>query len=452
MKSLRTAFDRRGPALYVLYGRRRLGKTALLQRFAEGLPGVYHMADRSTERDAIRLLAGSMALALNEPTLGTAEYAHWYALFAAFDRFRPRGKTFLILDEFQYLCEVQPAFSSILQKWWDENWSHTELMVVLCGSVVSMMYRETLARGSPLYGRRTGQWLMRPLGFRDAIRFFGGLNARSAVEMWALTGGVPRYGELCSGSKGFREALRNVVLTRDGPLYAEAKFLLQSEVTVSNVYWSLLHTMGGGATRVSEIAGRMGLPANQLTRYLGALRDMGLISRVLPVTDKNPAKSKKGVYQIVDPFLHLWFGCVAPFESLLEFGRVAEAEKLMENRLASHKSWAFEEICRQYLQRRAQEFGVSRVGSYWDRKTQIDVVGVDEKSYPRVAGECKWSARPIGMAILGQLKNKIQKVWPERAGNMRLMVFSGGGFSPGLRAVAESERIVLVDCEKLVEG
>jgi AAA+ ATPase superfamily predicted ATPase len=96
-----------------LYGRRRLGKTTLLRRFADGLEGVYHMADRSTERDAIRMLARSMAESLREPTLETAEFHDWYALFAAFDRLRSDRKMYLILDEFQYLCEIQPAFSSM---------------------------------------------------------------------------------------------------------------------------------------------------------------------------------------------------------------------------------------------------------------------------------------------------------------------------------------------------
>jgi uncharacterized protein len=125
----------------VLYGRLRLGKTFLPRQFAADKPHCYFMADRAGEPDLRR----SLALALDEPTLGAAEYGSWYDLFAAFDRFRPAGKRFvLIFDEYQYLCQVQPAFSSFLQKWWDEHWCRANLMLILCGSVTSMMYKETL--------------------------------------------------------------------------------------------------------------------------------------------------------------------------------------------------------------------------------------------------------------------------------------------------------------------
>ena len=250
--ALDRCFRQEGAALFVLYGRRRLGKTALLTQFAANRPGVYHMADRSAERDAIRLLAHSMAGGLQEPTLAQAEYPDWYALFAAYDRCRPKGKSYLILDEYQYLCEVQPAFSSIIQRWWDQHWSKQDIMLVLCGSVLSMMHMETLSRSSPLYGRRTGQWLLTPLRFRNVSQLYPPGSPRQHVEMWSLTGGVPRYAELASRTSGFEDALRQLVLTKDGPLYAEAGFLLQDEVTVSNVYWSLLHAIGQGVCRISE--------------------------------------------------------------------------------------------------------------------------------------------------------------------------------------------------------
>src|ERR1035437_3389806 len=151
LQSLHDDYARPGSSLYILYGRRRLGKTTLLRQFAARRPAVYHMADRSAESDARRLLSGSMAMGLRESTLQSSDFSDWYALFAAYDRLRPSGKTILILDEYQYLCEQQPAFSSMIQRWWDEHWQHTPIMVVLCGSVLSMMYRETLARSSPLF-------------------------------------------------------------------------------------------------------------------------------------------------------------------------------------------------------------------------------------------------------------------------------------------------------------
>ena len=414
-------YARSGASLFVLYGRRRLGKTSLLRRFADDKPAVYHMADRSTETDARRLLSGSMAAALREPTLMSSDFPDWYALFAAYDRLRAGApKPILILDEFQYLCEQQPAFSSIIQRWWDQHWSGSSIMIVLCGSILSMMKRETLAQSSPLYGRRTGQCLLTPLRFAHAQSFWPLHSPVDRLSMWALTGGVPRYVELAAPYPDFAQALRGLALDRAGALYAEALFLLQDEVSTPNVYWSLLHTIAGGVHRISEIAARMALPANQLTRYLAVLQDMGLVRRIVPVTEPNPSRSKRGIYQVADPFLRLWYGAIAPCESLLEFDRLEEAERLLQPRLTRHLAWAFEEICREYAEDRAGATGAVRVGRHWDRTQEFDLVGVNEQNDVVFAGECKWSRNPMELDVARSLARKVETAWPHRAAAIRL--------------------------------
>jgi len=450
LESLRGVFAARGASLYVLYGRRRLGKTTLLRRFTEGVPSVYHMADRGTERDAIQLLAQSMAQALREPTLASASFDDWYSLFAAFDRFRPDHKICLILDEYQYLTEIQPALSSIVQRWWDQHWSSQNIMLVLCGSVLSLMYKETLSRESPLFGRRSAQWLIKPLRFRDAHSFGNRLPAADAIDLWSLTGGVPRYLELARGAKGLYDALLKLVLRKDGPLYAEARFLLQEEVSVANVYWSLLHVIGSGAARISEISGRLRMPANQLTRYLAALQDLGYVSRIVPLTEKSPEKSKRGLYQIVDPFLRLWFGVVSRYESLIEFGRGEDALRMMKPTLSSHVAWCFEDICRQYVEDRASEMGVVKVGRCWDRRHEIDVAGLSSDGRVALVGECKTSRRPVGVGALRSLRDKIRLLSVAPHGQPHLMVFSTGGFTEALRREARTCGARLVGPSELI--
>jgi AAA+ ATPase superfamily predicted ATPase len=246
-------------------------------------------------------------------------------------------------------------------------------------------------------------------------------------------------------------ALRDCVLAKDGPLYAEARFLLQDEVSTPNVYWSLLHAIGSGVHRISEIAGRMSLPANGLTRYLAALQDLGLVRREVPVTEPSPERSKRGIYQVTDPFLHLWSGCVVPFESLLEFGKVKEVETLARERLVAHQAWAFEIAAREYVENHAQDFGVVKVGRYWDRSTEVDVVGTDGRGKPVFAAECKWSDRPLGRAVGVELETRVARLWPEQVRRLRLAVVSSGGFSPGLRKWAGERGALLVGCEELLE-
>lgn len=452
LASLRRSFDRDRSSLYVLYGRRRLGKTTLLRQFAARAPSVYHMADRGTEGDAMQLMAKSMADGLNEPTLGTVSFDNWYDLFAAYDRFRPEQRHCLIIDEYQYLTEIQPAFSSIVQRWWDEHWSSQNIMLILCGSVLSMMYKETLSRESPLFGRRDGQWLLEPLRFCHMPEFFPDLTPRQRIEMWSLTGGVPRYLELARTTAGLDDALSRLVLSKDGPLYAEARFLLQDEVTVANVYWSLLHVIGSGAARISEIAGRLGMPANQLTRYLAALQDLGYVRREVPVTEKNPHRSKRGIYQITDPFLRCWFGVVSRYESLIEFGRGADALQLMQPALVAHTAWCFEEICRQYVENNCSRLGVVRVGRYWDRHHELDVVGVDAAGKVIWVGECKMTKTRVGVSVLGELRDTLEDLQLNPQGNVQLALFSAGGFTRELESLAKREKVLLLDAAALAES
>lgn len=453
LQALRECYALPGSSLFVLYGRRRLGKTRLLREFASGTPAVYHMADRSTERDALRSLARSMAMALNEPALEAVEYPDWYALFGAFDRFRKgrEGKGLLILDEYQYLAEAQPAMSSILQKWWDEQWSRDSLMVVLSGSLVSMMYRETLARSSPLYGRRAGQWNLAPLRFGEVREFFPRLPGRDRVALWALTGGVPYYAVLAQHADSFAEALRALVLTKGGALYDEPRFLLREEVTAPSTYASILDALGNGVGRISEIAGRLALPANQLTRYLSVLQELGLVRREVSVTERDAARSKRGFYQMTDPFLRLWFGCVRRYESLLELGQIQQAERLMAPQLTGHLAWAFEEVCRQYVEDRAVPLGVVRVGRFWDASSEVDVVGVDEMGSVVLAGECKWTSRPVGVSVGKELAAKTER-WTDPTGTgIRLVVFSAAGFDAAIRSWAAATGALLLDLKDLAE-
>ena len=197
-------------SLVVLYGRRRLGKTTLLKEFSNryDIPCCYFMADRAGEESLKQSIAIAMAAALGEPLLQAVDYPSWYDLFAAFDKFRsPDRKFLLILDEFQYLCQVQPAFSSFIQKWWDERWKDEPIMVVLCGSVTSMMYKETMATSAPLYGRAASQLLLAPVPYFCTREFLPGCNETELVEMYSISGGVPRYLELVANYTSFDDAL-----------------------------------------------------------------------------------------------------------------------------------------------------------------------------------------------------------------------------------------------------
>ena len=432
-------------SLVVLYGRRRLGKTSLLRHFAADKPHCYFMADRAGECDLRRSLAKAMALALQEPVLETAEYASWYDLFAAFDRFRPSDQRFvLIFDEYQYLCQVQPAFSSFLQKWWDEHWCRANMVLILCGSVTSMMYKETLAASSPLYGRASAQLLLRPIGFSHISKFLPEKNCTERLEFFALTGGVPRYLHLASPYPNFKEALAALVLHPDGILHNEARQLLQEEIQTPNQCWSILNAIGSGANRISEIAGRTGQPANKLTRYLDLLKDLHLVRRETPVLEKNPAKSKKGIYVVSDPFFRMWFGAIYPYMSFFEFAETEPAYSRIEPLINKLIAECYEEVCRQWIRERALHFNAASVGRQWSSAYEIDVAAVNTKFELTVVGECKWSDNKIGISLFRELEEKVLSNNLSMAEDCRYILFSKSGFTSDLEKLAAEEKNIVL--------
>lgn len=447
LQQLKDLYGSDNSSLAIVYGRRRLGKTSLLKEFGRHIPHCYFMADKAGEESLKRSLAMAMAEALNEPLLQSITFASWYDLFAAFDKFRPADKKFiLILDEYQYLCQVQSAFSSYIQKYWDEQWQHNNIMLVLCGSVTSMMYKETMAASSPLYGRASVQMLLEPFIYQHIKEFLPGRSELELIEFYSMTGGVPRYLELVEKYTSFKEALRDLALNRTGILYHEARYLLYEEISTPNVCWSILNGLGTGSGRISELGTLLQLPANQLTRYIELLRDLFLIYREVPVLEKNPLKSKKGFYQVADPFLRLWFGTIYPYESFLEFDQVELVEKRLESQIQNHIAYCYEKLCRDFVKLAPDAFGALRVGRQWGRNYEIDVAGAGVDNKLIVAGECKWSNRHVGLSVLWTLKQKIADNNLPVSPSCKYILFSKSGFSDDLKAKAAiDENLVLVD-------
>lgn len=427
--------------LVVLYGRRRLGKTSLLREFAKDKRCVYYMADQAAELSQRNAMARVMADALNEPLMEQVRYAEWYDLFAAFDRLRPADrKTVLIIDEYQYLCKAQSAFSSFLQKWWDEHWKNENVLLILCGSLTSMMYRETLAHSSPLYGRASGQILLRPLGLQHIPEFVKDSTEKRCVERYALCGGVPRYLELFQHTDGFEDALLDGVLNPDAPLHVEARILLQDELDVPNVCWSLLEAIASGATRISEMAARLGQPANSLTRYLALLRDLSIVEREVPIAEKNPSKSKRGVYVIKDSFLRLWFGCVYPYESFFEIGNTDAALQKLRPLLSHHIELTYEMLCREYMHLHPElASGTVRIGRQWGAHYEVDVAGVNARDRFTLLGECKWSRQKVGLSVLRDLQETARQQNLPLEPDVQWMLFSRSGFLDDLRAFVDEQ-------------
>lgn len=219
----------------------------------------------------------------------------WDTIFQAIIDTQFDSKPIIVIDEFQYLGKSNSAFPSIMQRIWDTILKDKSIMLILCGSLITMMKEQTLEYSSPLYGRRTAQIRLKQIPFSYYGQFFPDKDGKDLLEMYAVTGGVPKYIESLREEKDIYSAIRKYVLNPSGYLYDEPHFLLQQEVSEIGSYFSLIRTIAAGNTKLSAMATALELPQTRLTKYLRTLIDLDILEREVPITEENPIKAK-GAY------------------------------------------------------------------------------------------------------------------------------------------------------------
>ena len=442
MATLQSEYDRDGSALVVLYGRRRVGKTTLISEFIKNKKALFFLASEESESQNRLAFQEKAADFLNSDLLKNVEVKSWDVLFRAIIDTHFDSKPVIVLDEFQYLGKSNPAFPSVFQRIWEEILKDRQVMVILCGSLISMMQSQTLAYDSPLYGRRTAQIRLMQIPFAYYHQFFPDKSRKELIEMYAVTGGVPKYIELFSQSKDIYSAIEKCVLNRSGYLYDEPHFLLQQEVSEVGSYFSIIKAIAAGNTKLSAIAGVLEVKSTSLTKYLKTLIDLDILEREVPVTEDSPEKSKKGLYKIKDNYLRFWFAFVYPNMSFIEsgHGRIV-MDKIRKSLVRNHIAFVYEDICRERMWEINAEgvwpFYFSKLGRYWDSKEEIDIAAIDPDGKNLILGECKYWQEPVGVSVLRELEAKAKTVsWEKEKRKTWFVLFSVNGFTEDLRAEA----------------
>ncbi len=314
--------DRGDPELFVLYGRRRVGKTELLQKFCEGRRAVYYQAAQVREKDNLRAYRDALADGLGE-SIAAVEFPDWEAALEFTCERADGERIVIVIDEFPYLCEANKGLPSVLQRFWDRKGKRSTLMLVLCGSQVSFMEEQVLSEKSPLFGRRTAQRRLQPLAPPDTLGFFPKWSLHDRLLAFAILGGMPAYLRRFDDSRDLRVNLLEEVLRPEGYLFEEVQFLLRNELSSPATYNSLLAAVARGERKVGDIALTVGVDSTTANKYLSVLRDLGLDERTIPITDPDPLRSRRGSYRISDPFVAFHFRHVQPHVTLINAGRGA---------------------------------------------------------------------------------------------------------------------------------
>lgn len=439
IRTLEKEYAKKESALVVVYGRRRVGKTTLLSEFIKGKKALYFLATQEAEalnRSAFREKAAAFT---GNDLLAEISVDKWDTIFKAIVSRNWEEKPVLIIDEFQYLGKANPAFPSVFQRVWDELLMQSGVMVILCGSLISMMVSQTLAYNSPLYGRRTAQIRLKQIPFRYYREFCPGLSRKEQIERYAVTGGVPKYIESFSDCTDIFAGIEEKILNRTGYLYEEPHFLLQQEVTEVGGYFSVLRAIAFGRSKLSEIASFMETKATDLTRTLKTLIELDLVRREVPVTEENPEKSKKGLYRITDYYIRFWFTMIYPNQGDIEQGNTAYVlEKIKKSLVRSHTAFVYEDICREELAARKDlPCHFPKIGRYWDKNTEIDIVAVNDEESVILFGECKYWSGCVDVDVFYQLQEKAGRVpWHKGSRKELYCIFSMSGFSPRLLELA----------------
>ncbi len=312
------------PELFVLYGRRRVGKTELLQRLCEERRAVYFLAAQVRERDNLRAFRDALRDGLGGDALVEGiEFPDWSTALGFAAERAGDERLIVVLDEFPYLCDSSKGLPSQIQQFWDTRGKSSSLMLVLCGSQVSFMEKEVLAERSPLFGRRTGQRRLEPLRPTETLAFFPHWSVRDRVTAFGILGGMPAYLRRFRDERGLGENLLREVLRPEGYLFDEVTFLLRSELTNPTTYNSILAAVARGAEKVGDIALTVGVDSTTANKYLHVLRELRLVEREIPITDPDPLRSRRGRYRIADRFLAFHFRHLQPNLSLVHAGRGA---------------------------------------------------------------------------------------------------------------------------------
>ncbi len=447
LDALGTAFESPGYAFFVLYGRRRVGKTELIKEFCSERPHIYFLAAQEAEERQREKFVERVADHFGDRVPRIDE---WDEAFEYLGQKIETEETIIAIDEFPYLVEENDSLPSYLQGFVDEHLQETNSMLILCGSSVSTMESAVLAHESPLYGRRTGQLDIKPFSFKqaqDAITY----GIADAIRSYAVTGGTPMYLRLFNYEQSLRENIQSTILSPAAPLYNEPEFLLRTELRNPARYMSILEAIAVGHTTPNEIAGATGINSGPLSKYLQTLRRLRLIDREVPVT-ASAKKSKRSRYHVADEFLRFWFRYVEPNRSSIEEAPEIVFQGTIEPDLPDHVATTFEDICQEAiweLIRRGDIEPYSQVGRWWYGEDEIDIVGLAPNDDRILLAECKWTSEPVGKSLADDLRHKADNVrWGPDDRQEQFVLFSKSGFVDGLAQNLEPNWL-LVELDEL---
>ena len=407
IKMLEDLYREKKPKLIILYGKRRVGKTELLNEFARRHKALYLVARQESVKYQLKKMSEEIADFFNDKVLRLNPFQNYDSLFT----YLAEKEVPLLFDEFPFLIETNKSVPSILQEYWDKKFSKKASFIILCGSSIRMM-ESLLGYKSPIYGRRSEQILLEPLKFKDACKFFPKQEIEQKIINYSILGGTPAYLLEFDYSKPLTSNLKEKILKKNKFLYQDVLFVIKQELNEPSTYYSIIKSVAKGNTKLSNIMNDIGIDKPKITKYLSVLQNLQIIERKVPVTEKSPEKSRKGIYLLKDNYFKFWFRFIFENNEYIEQNKQDKLiqEKIMPE-LNSVVGKVYEEISMEWIKEQNQ-FTNYVFGSWWNKTDEIDIVGVDKQNNKIIFIEVKWKSvnKKQSYRIIKNLEKKAKQV------------------------------------------
>ena len=457
LEQLNQAYQENDFQFTVIYGRRRIGKTSLINEFLKDKKAIYYVALEENAEDNLKRFSDAISIFKNTDQGGKEKFANFEECFKEITRLAQKQRVILVIDEFPYLAKAYPTISSMLQSYIDHEFKETNLFLILCGSSMSFMERQVLGYQSPLYGRRTLALKLEPFKLSEAHEMLPKLSKEDAFIINTVCSGVPQYLSYMSDSMSVADNIKKNFLSKSGRLFDEPNNLLQQELRDPTNYNSIINAIASGASKHSKIAQSAHLQTGPLTTYLNNLIDLGIVEKKLPVTEQKKSKSKNIVYRICDGMFRFWYTFVGKQTDLIERGLTDLAWVKVQKGLSDFMGPEFEKYSQDFMWSQDMNEKIVpnpfiHLGNWWgtDKRThqqvELDIVGFSDDERDGYFGECKWKNEPISRSVLEKLitNSEIFK-YPLK----HYYLFSKSGFTDSCQELAKKINCQLFTFEEI---
>lgn len=425
----------------VMYGRRRVGKTTLLNEFCKNKKTIFCVGIESSEKENRKAFSAALWQAMGQAS-DMPPFEDFGSFFNYIADLGRQERIVLVIDEYPYLAAAVPSVSSILQNCIDHDMKNSEVFLILCGSSMSFMEHQVLGYKSPLYGRRSAQFKIRPFSFWETREYLPTFSPEEQAVLYGVTGGVPEYLSHIDPNQTVSDNLVKLFFLTSGRLFEEPSNLLKQELRDPTTYNAILTAIANGHSRLNEIATMVGIPSSGCSNLLVSLIELGIVYKETPIGENS---GKKTLYAIQDQMFRFWFRFVGTNLSMITAGYGEQIfNRIVSERIPDFMGQVYEAICREWLLRQLAQnltpIFFHQIGRWWGgnphtkKQEEVDILATDGEA--AIIAECKWRNKSIDLEVLtGLCRKKDLFSYQEKY----LYIFSKSGFTPGCREEAKKQ-------------